>query len=811
MLSPTSSFASAAVVVLALLPLLTVSVQAQTAVVGRVLDSDGVPVSLANVQLRAHPDSAVAMAAISDSRGNFVIEAARPGAYWIQVSRIGYRTTSSEVLTLAEGGTYQLAPLVLQTEAVALEEVAVAARKPLYQQQADRLIINLESSPSLSGASALQVLERSPGVVVDRMSNAVSLIGKSGARVMVNGRLSYVPAEALLQYLSGMSADNLERIELITTPPASLDAEGNAGYINLVMKRSPGDGLNGSFTLSGGYGEGEVGNASTSLNYQQNRISLFGTYSFLWEAQRQSFSTFRRMVGSDAVTEMPAASWRDPVQRNHDVRIGIDYRVSASTTVGALVGAFDNHWSMQALNRLTVLSDDTQIARVDSDNDEVNHWRHAMGNLNLEHQLGSASTLRLDLDVLRYGNDNPTAYLNTWTDVASGGTTNEWMKSGKNTPLRILVARADYTNTRGSWQLGAGVKGAFSRFTNETQFEATTEPAWASEAGIGSTSRLREDVVAVYGSADFKPRPSTTLKTGLRYEWTASNLGSDAQEDIVDRRFGSLFPSLALSLQLSEDDQLDASYTRRITRPSFRDMAPFFYFLDPQSYFSGNAGLQPAITNTLKLDVTHRSVLVSLQYAWEDSTIAPFQNRYLPEHRIHVLFPTNFRGTRTASALLAAPLRLSDWWGTQNNVMLMRQEVEGMSNGAPVSLAMASYRLNTTQSLDLPGDYGIEASGYYQSESLFGATRFGSLWQVDLAVQKTLGSRGKLTLTVSDLFESAEWRWTTGSPGDALHVDTLIDFSRRSVSLSYATRFGGDKPGGKRATASEDERGRVQQ
>ncbi|HUE77515.1 MAG TPA: outer membrane beta-barrel protein [Longimicrobiales bacterium] len=788
------------------LALLPASAHAQTSIFGRILDSDHAPISFANVQLRVHADSSPVRATISDPQGNFLLETVSRGTYRIYVSRIGYQTLSSDVLTVRDGGRLHVPALILETEAIALEGVSVQATKALYQQRADRLIINLASSPTLSGASALQVLERSPGVVVDQVSGSISLIGKDGVRVLINGKLSYIPAEGLVQYFAGLSADNIERIELITSPPASLDAEGDAGYVNIVMKRSPDTGLSGSVSLSGGYGEGEIGNASTSLGYQRGRIGLYGSYSFLWNAQNQFISNYRRVDGTDGLTEMPSASWRHPVQRNHDARIGIEYQITDRTMLGALAAAYDNRWSMDALNRLTIEEGGTPITRIDSDNEEVNQWRHAMLGLSLQHELGSVGSLRMDVDYLRYGNDNPTVYLNTQTDVASGEVTEEHVESGKTTPLSILVARADYTRTRGGWEFETGVKGAFSRFTNETSLRGPVEDTWVSEAGFGS-STLREDVLAVYGSAAYTPGEATTLKAGVRYEFTDSNLGSEEEQGIVDRRFGSLFPSVALSHKL-DDFQIDASYTRRITRPSFRDMAPFLYFFDPHTFFSGNAALQPAVTNTVKLDGSYESVLASLQYAWEDSTIAAFQSRFLPEYNLHVMFPTNFRGTKTATALFAAPVHVTSWWSTQNNAMVMWQEVDGSGSDVPVMLSSTSYRLNSTQTITLPRNFAFEASGFYQSASLMGAVTFGATWQVNAALQARLRDNARLSLRIDNVFDSFEWRWTTGAPDDPLYIDQTIDIWPRSVSVAYSMSFGGGEAA-ERKSASEEERERV--
>jgi hypothetical protein len=793
------------------LVLTTARAPAQSTISGRILDEFGSPVSFANVHLRLDVEGSLVRATVSDPRGNFAIDDVGAGAYRIHASRIGYRSASTEVITLSEGGAVRAVALVLQPETIVLEGIHVETRKAVYQQQPDRLVINVGSSATFSGTSALQVLERSPGVIVDRVSNSVSLIGKHGVRVLVNGRLSYIPADGLVQYLSGISAENLERVELITSPSVDLDAEGSGGYINLVMKRRQDSGTNGSLALSGGYGAGEIGTASASLEHRRARASLFSSYSFLWNAQAQFITGYRNMATAGGSVAMPSASWRDPVQRNHDLRIGIDYRATDRTTLGALVAGYDNRWSMHALSRLTIEKDGTPITRVDSNSEEVNHWRHGMANMSLRHELPGGSSIEADLDYLRYGNDNPTVYQNTSMDVHNGETAFERMESGKTTPLRILVARADYTNTIRQMRFGGGVKGAFSRFTNETRLDSPVDREWLPEAGFGSTSRLREDVLALYGSAEFAPRASTTLRTGFRYETTASRLGADKEQRIVDRRFSAFFPSLTVSHDLSDVHRFDASYTRRITRPSFRDMAPFLYFFDPQTFYSGNAGLQPAIMNTLKLDGTYRSVLASLQYAWEDSTIAQYQSRFLPEYQVHVMFPTNYQQARSASALLAAPVRVTPWWSTQNNAMLLRQEVDAVRAGERVSVAATSYRVNSVHNITLSRSYTLEGTGFYQSASLFGTMEFGAIWQVDAGLQRKLRSGATITLSLNDVFDSYAWRWTTGSPGDSLYVDQRFDSSHPSVALTYSTRLGRPTSASIRSTASAEENSRARQ
>jgi hypothetical protein len=794
-------------------PLFPASAQAQAAITGRVMDTGGAPVTFANVQLRLAADSSLARAAISDTKGGFRIEAGTPGVYRIHVSRIGYQSTASDVLTITEGASIQVPPLILQPEAVVLESVLVETTKPLYRQQSDRLIINVESSPTLAGASALQVLERSPGVVVDKMSGSISLIGKDGVQVMINGKVSYIPADGLVQYLAGISADNVDRIELITSPRAEFDAEGNAGFINIVLKRRPDEGLNGSLAASGGYGAGEVGSGSADVHYQRGQISLSGSYSLLWNGQRQVLSNFRQIMGAEGAVETPSMSHRDPVQRNNVARFAVEYQAGERTAIGALVAGYENKFSMNALTEMSVRSNGNPVTIGRSDIAMFNRWRHAMGGVSLGHQLKSGGKLNVDLDYLRYQNDMPTQNSALLTDVMSGQVVSELLDSDKSTPLRILVTKADYQSWLSQrWELRAGVKGAFSRFTNEVTLLSPVQDAWMHEVGHSGTSSLREDVLAVYGATTYRLGDAASLDFGIRYELTDSELGAHDKESLVDRRFGSFFPSAALQHKLNEMTGVNASYTRRITRPSFNDLASFTRYENRYTLFAGNLALQPAIMSTVKLDLTYRSVLASLQYAWEDSSIVRFQSRVAPGENIQIIYPMNMSDTRIATVLLAVPLTVAHGWRTQNSVSATRHGVEGLRNDAHVSVSRKSFRLTSTHNLALPDDFALEATGAYQSATLLGTARFTPMWSVHVGLQRALpGGKGRLTLSVDDVFDSMGWSFATGASGEPLYTRGDMDAWHRTFRLTYSTRFGDGKAADKRSTASESEGGRVQQ
>lgn len=270
----------------------------QNSINGRIQDNLGTPIAFANVLLLKANDSTLVKGTITEDSGQFSFESIAQGQYIVSVSMVGFKPSFSEPLLISENSRIALPPILL-SEGVELDEVVVTTKKNLYVQKIDRMVINVESSILSAGSSALEILERSPGVVVDRQNNTISLVGKSGVFVMIDGKQSYMPISSLVQMLEGMSANNIETIELITTPPANYDAEGNAGFINIVLKEQTDVGFNGSYSLSAGIGNGNTTSDNISFNYRKKRLNLFGNYSFLRNEQGQLFEFDRIFVNEN--------------------------------------------------------------------------------------------------------------------------------------------------------------------------------------------------------------------------------------------------------------------------------------------------------------------------------------------------------------------------------------------------------------------------------------------------------------------------------------------------------------------------------
>src|SRR5205085_3520376 len=198
---------------------------------------------------------------------------------------------------------------------------------PMFEQKIDRMVINVKNSITNAGGTALDVLEKSPGVTVNKQNNTIAVNGKNGVVVMINGKITYMPMEALVQLLAGISAGNIDKIELITTPPAKYDAEGNAGYINIVLINNPDAGFNGSYFLTAGYGKKELGSAGINFNYRTSKINMYGNYAFNYDHSIQTGTGFTQITKGGNIIANSSFSDRDCLRKVHNVRIGLDYQL----------------------------------------------------------------------------------------------------------------------------------------------------------------------------------------------------------------------------------------------------------------------------------------------------------------------------------------------------------------------------------------------------------------------------------------------------------------------------------------------------
>ena len=790
------------------------TIHAQSTVTGKVADDVGQPVAYANVLVLSAADSSLVRGAVTTDDGDFELHNLISGQFILKVMMVGFADTHIGPFSLEAGdGTKEFGAVVLHEDAVLMNEVQVVAKKPLFEQKVDRMVINVASSITSSGLTILEVLERSPGVMVNRQSNAISLSGKSGVVVMINGRINYMPADAVTQLLDGMSSDNIEKIEIITTPPAGFDAEGNAGYINIILKDNLDEGFNGSYAFMLGYGKGEVGNASINFNYRKGKYNLFGDYNYVHEAQQQVFDFYRRIYLNGEQVETATRSERDPVRNNHAARLGMDYQVNKKFLIGGLVSGFNTKWEMDADNVAMISSNGHLDTVITIENQELNQWKNLGGNINGQYTFKEGQVLKVDGDYLYYNDNNPTYYNNHYADGEGNFLFENYTRATKMTPISIAVGKVDYLMPIGKKsKLESGVKGTLSSFTNDVGVQYSTGQDWITDPELTNKYDLLEKIGAAYVSLESPLGEKTTVKFGLRYEYTDSNLGSEEEANIVDREFGAFFPSFYISRTLKENSAINFSYGKRITRPTFNDMAPFVIFLDPYTFFSGNPAVQPAISNNLELAYSFKSALISFKYSVEDSAIANYQSTIVEGTNTQLIFTENLKQVTTYSLTFSTPVTPFKWWNMYYNVGGVWQEAQKYQEDKLETYEAGNINFFSTQTFTLPKEFTFELSGYYSSGGLFGIFKVKPFGSVNIGLQKKIGERGgTFRIGFDNLLDTEAYQDELDLPEQQEYYKAYLEFSQPTLKISYTRNFGNQKMKETRShsTGAEEEKRRI--
>jgi len=770
------------------------------------------PVANATVLLLKANDSSLVKGTVTNTSGRYQFQMIPAGNYILSSSYANFGQVFSPAFLLVDKIETTVEALQLSQKDNQLKTVVVSAKKPLFEQKIDRMIINVASSLTNAGSTALDVLMRSPGIIVDQQNNTLSMNGKDGVVVMMNGKISRMPVSAVVQMLAGMPSGNIEKIELITTPPANFDAEGNAGFINIVMKTNNQFGTNGSYTLTAGYGKRPVGAASTNFNYRTQKWNLYGDYSFARTGLETVFSFYRKVMQGTKSIETLADTDRDAVRRNHNGRIGLDIEFTRKTTLGVLFSTFSNLYKMESVNTSLISVNKQLDTTIVIDNDERHPITNYSSNLNLLHQFSGDEKLSVNLDYVYYNDANDVNYVNNYFNATNSFLHAEQTRSFKTTPIRFLVGSADYTKkVNDKIDLELGLKATASDFTNDVRVERQQQNSWKVDQSLTSIHFLKESIYAAYSSLSISAG-KTAAKLGIRYEYTNSNLESETIKNIVDRHYGNFFPSVFVSHAFTDKQSVNFSYSRRITRPTFNDMAPFVYFVDPNTLFSGNPALQPSTSNSLKADYLLKRLIFSLTFTKEKNPITNFAPRVDPVTNKQTLAAENQKDKQTLALNISLPARVNGWWSMQNNISGLWQKLNAIYKGEPLQIVQKNANLNSTQTFTAPKNYSIELRGNVQSGGLFGIYQLKPIGTMDIGVQKKFAdNKNILRFTVNDIFGVPRFKPSVNLPEQNLVVSGNLQFYNRFYRLTFTHNFGNLqlKENRQRKTASEEERQRV--
>lgn len=766
------------------------------------------PLTNATIILLNAKDSQVVKIQVSDSAGTANFSNIASGNYLIKASHVGYDNfISAKAFYVSANETYQL-PVIMDTVLNSLQDVTVQSVKQFVQFEKGKVVINVDASPTNIGTSVLDVLEKSPGVTVDK-NGGISLKAKAGVLVLIDGRQTYLSGLDLNNLLSSMSSAQVDQIELITNPPARYDASGNAGIINIKTKKNKQKGFNGTINTSYGQGRYLKNNNSIVMNFRNAKFNAFLNYSFI---QNKSYSdlyalrTYTNDAGS-VTSKLDQPSLFNGKVYNHTLKTGLDFFASTKTTIGiALTGMFTKR-DGNSYATATWLNPNGGIDSSLATNSTTNfRLKNGAVNLNMKHSFSNKQDISIDIDWLHYDINN-----NLYFENSAAGNIIDASNGNIPSALKILTGKIDYThqlNKNGKFE--AGWKSSHINTDNLAAYDYYNGDNWQPDYGKSNHFLYTENIHAAYASIEQQVN-DFTMQLGLRYENTAydaNQLGNVLRKDSAfSRSYDGLFPSGYITWQADSSNSFTFTAGRRIDRPAFQSLNPFIFIINRYTYETGNPYFKPQFTWNFELTHQYKNFLTStLSY----SIIKDYFSQLFLTDSNEILYYSQGNVGRAYIAGLSFSTQVSPfkWWTLTGETVFNYKKLNGYVWN-DFNSSVWQFNISTNNLFKLNDNYTAELSGFYTGRSRNDLQEaLLPTGQLNVGIARTLlKNKATLKLSARDIFHTQVMEGNT----DFEHADEyfIIHRDSRVITIAFTYRFGKLFKIIKRSSGAEDEIERV--
>ncbi len=771
--------------------------------------SDGSkPMQLSTVSLLNSKDSSLAKTELTNNLGHYDIDAA-PGSYLIRISTVGYTDFWTSPFSLTGDQPFTAPDAVMIKNDTKLKDVAIVSRKPMIEVKADKTVFNVENSINATGSSALELLRKSPGVQVDNNEH-ISMKGKTGVRIYIDGKPSQLDAASLASYLKGLNSADIESIEMISNPSAKYDASGNAGIINIKLKKNKKIGTNGSANLGLTQGYYFKENGSVNLNYRDKKWNIFGNAGFNGGKYRNDQNLNR--LTNDTVYDMHSVQLTD--NKNVNIKAGADYYANRNSVFGVMgtINTSDGTWSSHGVT--DIYYHNNYLKTLIAQNQIPGSSTNANLNFNYKYADTNGREFGIDADYGRFVGRHSSTQPNDYT-YYNTFLTNLTYKNNTPVNINIYSLKADGEQNLWKGKFGYGVKFSYVTTDNTYNFYNVLNSSDVLDTKMSNQFSYTENINAGYINYQRQLSQKWSLQAGIRTEQTNREGkltradGIKQGDDDTKKSYIDFFPSGALTWTVNQKNSLNLTYSRRIDRPTYEDLNPFEFKLDELTYQKGNAFLNPQYTNTVELTHTFMGFInTTIGYSHVDD----FATEVLDTvHGATYVQKRNIAKQDIYSFNIGAPLPIKKWWNGYVNLWYNYQEFGGFINGKNLSISLPQYGGYMMHSFTLPKDYTAEISGWYNGPGIWGASSMTRpQGAIDLGVQKKFLDK-KLTVKVSatDILHTASpWRMTSDF---GAHISGNGSWESQTVRLNITYMFGSSliKSARKHETGLESEKKRL--
>ncbi|MBS1741956.1 MAG: TonB-dependent receptor [Bacteroidetes bacterium] len=800
---------------------------------GTVLSPDNKPITGATVTLLTDTGKKLVKINITDKAGVFMFENVALGKFILTITATGFEKKQVEPFEISNASLNIVLPAIMLTiQSKSLGAVTVVSSRPLIEQKPDRMIVNVDASPSNAGATAMEVLEKSPGIAVDNDGN-ISLKGKQGVIVMMDGKQTYLSAADLANVLKNLPASALDQIEIMTNPSSKFDAAGNSGIINIKTKKNKIKGSNGNISAGNTMSLFRNNGAEKILwkptltvnyNYKKNKINFFSNFVYNYREGRSKMDIVSRYYreGKQIDSINNVNTLFNFKNNNYTLKLGLDYTPDKRNTFGIVLNGFlfAGRPSPTTSTTFTNLQG-TPFSRLNSVTKNKINFTNLSGNLNYKHSFDSTGTeITLDLDYANYDNSNDQLLRTGFFDGNFIQTADSMFLRGHlPSTIDIYSVKSDFVKPfKNGLKLEAGIKSSYVRSDNLVNYERKAGAGWVPDAR-NNHFIYAENINAVYLNANKKIK-KWEIQAGLRLENTNSKGTQESNNSEVKKSYVNLFPTLFVSYPLNDKNTITASASRRLQRPNYQDLNPFTFFLDSLSYRQGNPYLTPQFSYNYELTHTYKGKLITtLNYTKTTDVISNIINRKRGANNEIIGFLTSDNIAKYSNMGLAISyqVKLSKWWSANFYGNVFRNHYLGtyISNesGAPevvdLDLSYTSFSFNINNSFTIGKGWTAELSGFYRYRSIEQLSLSYPMGQMNIGLAKNNLLKGKasIRLNARDPFNWQSYRALTKY--GTVDFNIVSRWDNRQYGATFTYRFGKQTQQRRRASATAEEQSRV--
>jgi hypothetical protein len=628
-----------------------------------------------------------------------------------------------------------------------LRQVTVTASKNALQVENGRIVMNLSNSALNTGASVFDLLKKMPGVSVSQDDN-ISLRGTENINVLIDGKMNYLTGKQLADFLKGMGADNVVRIELITTPTAEFDAAGNGGIINIITRKKTLRGyaidLRSTVTRASTW----MFNENITASLAASRLALYGSFDYNTPNRQLKSTSGNEVEEQGAVYRLERTNVNLYKIKFYTYRLGADWRINNRQQLSAHYhGYFDDFTAPKyaRVNRYNSMHELHSV--VYTKNNIIEPYHYDAGNVAWTWSIDTAGMkLTAEGHYISYRNMSDALMTSVTTNGSSGAVTAESaLRSHQPGYITIRSAKTDLEWLWQGYLFKAGLKYAYVSNDNNYRFDSLIGGSYKEALTMSNHFLYDEKISAAYVSASRKFR-RTSILAGLRVEHTDAK-GYTVKDDFSNRwRYTSFFPSLSIDQELKQH-KLNLSFSRRINRPTYADLNPVRWYTDQYFYYSGNPALVPELAWLLSAAFSlNRKYNFTATYGLRDN----YMTKRLTMDSVASAVKSqtaNFSNMQRLDLLFSAPFSAGDWsMQASAGVNYSRYPFSQVGGKAIASRWAANLQLQ--QQLKLPAGFRLELAAYLYSRELWGIYLKDEMFYADAGIRKSF-LKDNLTMQLS--------------------------------------------------------------